>query len=110
MSKRNRKHTSHKDEFVKATNLDTQEVKFFRNGVEASVEIGCSRVLVYRALAKKSKDACGWKLEYIGKDDPQWIDFKGEIDERIKTQRKSLLDCIHYEERKAKEVTRGEKA
>ena len=44
------KRTTHKDEFVKATNIETSEVKFFKNGMEASRELGCSHVLVYKAL------------------------------------------------------------
>ena len=47
-----RKRNSHKYEFVKATNLETNEVKFYKNGMEASQEIGCSRVLAYKALKK----------------------------------------------------------
>ena len=45
-----RKRTTHKNEFVKATNAKTGEVKFFKNGMDASREIGCSHVLVYKAL------------------------------------------------------------
>ncbi len=47
-----RKRTSHRNEFVKATNLATNEVKFYKNGMEASREIGCSHVLAYNALKK----------------------------------------------------------
>jgi hypothetical protein len=46
------KKANHKDEFVKATNVETNEVKFHRNGMEASREIGCSHVLAYKALRK----------------------------------------------------------
>ncbi len=46
------KRTNHKNEFVKATNLETNEVKFFKNGMDASREIGCSHVLAYNALKK----------------------------------------------------------
>ena len=44
------KRTSHKDEFVKATNLETSEVKFYKNGMDAAREIGCSHVLAYEVL------------------------------------------------------------
>lgn len=44
-----RKRMNHKDCFVKATNANG-EVKFFKNGMEASRELGCSHVLVYKAL------------------------------------------------------------
>jgi hypothetical protein len=43
------KKANHKDCFVKATNANG-EVKFFKNGMEASRELGCSHVLVYKAL------------------------------------------------------------
>ena len=50
MENETKKRTTHKNEFVKATNLETNEVRFFKNGMEASREIGCSHVLVYKAL------------------------------------------------------------
>ena len=43
------KRMNHKDCFVKATNANG-EVKFFKNGMEASRELGYSHVLVYKAL------------------------------------------------------------
>ena len=49
MESETKKRTSHKNEFVKATNANG-EVKFFKNGMEASRELGCSHVLVYKAL------------------------------------------------------------
>ena len=52
MESETKKRTNHKNEFVKATNLETNEVKFFKNGIDASCEIGCSHVLVYKALKK----------------------------------------------------------
>ena len=50
MESETHKRTNHKNEFVKATNGKTGEVKFFKNGMDASREIGCSHVLVYKAL------------------------------------------------------------
>ena len=49
MESETKKRTSHKNEFVKATNANG-EVKFFKNGMEASRELGCSHTLVYKAL------------------------------------------------------------
>jgi hypothetical protein len=49
MKSKKQKRTNHKDCFVKATNANG-EVKFFKNGMDASREIGCSHVLVYKAL------------------------------------------------------------
>ena len=69
-------HTSHKDEFVKATNIKSGEVKFFKNGMEAAKEIGCSHVLAYKALKNEIASAYGWRLEYIDKDNQECAGFK----------------------------------
>ena len=69
------KRMNHKDCFVKATNANG-EVKFFKNGMEASRELGCSHVLVYKALNNQGEEKGTWKLEYISKDDPQCATFK----------------------------------
>ncbi len=50
MESETKKRTSHKNEFVKLTNLETNEVKFFKNGMEAAREIGCSHTLAYNVL------------------------------------------------------------
>ena len=50
MENETQKRMNHKNEFVKATNGETGEVKFFKNGMEASRELGCSHILVYKAL------------------------------------------------------------
>ena len=87
--------TSHKDEFVKATNIETSEVKFFKNGMDASRGIGCSHVLAYKVLKNEVAMARGWRLEYISKDDPQCETFKKEIEDRILNLRQSLVDYAH---------------
>ena len=76
------KKANHKDCFVKATNANG-EVKFFKNGMEASRELGCSHVLG------------DWSLEYISKDDPQCETFKKEIEDKIRDLRKSLVEYAH---------------
>ena len=86
---------SHKDEFVKATNIETSEVKFFKNGMDASRGIGCSHVLAYKVLKNEVAIARGWRLEYISKDDPQCETFKKEIEDRILNLRQSLVDYAH---------------
>ena len=62
---------SHKGEFVKATNIETSEVKFYKNGMDASRGIGCSHVLAYK------------------------VSFKKEIEDRILNLRQSLVDYAH---------------
>ena len=87
--------TNHKDEFVKATNIETSEVKFFKNGMDASRGIGCSHVLAYKVLKNEVAMARGWRLEYISKDDPQCENFKKEIEDRIRNLRQSLVEYAH---------------
>jgi len=89
------KRTTHKDEFVKATNIETNEVKFFKNGMDASRGIGCSHVLTYKALKNEVAMARGWRLEYVSKNDPQCETFKKEIEDRIRKLRQSLVEYAH---------------
>ena len=95
MEAQSEKHTSHKDEFVKATNIETSEVKFYKNGMDASRGIGCSHVLAYKVLKNEVAMARGWRLEYISKNDPQCETFKKEIEDRIRKLRQSLVDYAH---------------
>lgn len=43
------------------------EVRFYKSGIAAARDIGCSSVLVYRAANPDdfAKHACGWKLEWV---------------------------------------------
>ena len=43
------------------------EVKFYKSGIAAARDIGCSHVLVYRAANPEDfpKSACGWKFEWV---------------------------------------------
>ena len=102
--------TSHKNEFVKATNIENGEVKFYRNGMDASREIGCSHVLAYKVLKDEVAMARGWRLEYIDKDDPKCATFKKEIEDRIQSQRQALLEHVQCGMRKRNEFVKGAKA
>ena len=110
MESETKKRTSHKNEFVKATNAQTNEVKFFKNGMEASRELGCSHVLVYKALNNQGEEKGVWKLEYISKDDPQCDEYKKQIEDRIRDTRRMLLEYAHNQMLKRKEFVEGEKA
>ena len=90
----NNKRTTHRDSFIKATNVQTGAVKFYRNGREASIGIGCSHVQVYKALMKKCASVHGWTFEYISTGDPQCADFKKEVEVRIQSQRRMVIDAI----------------
>ena len=89
------KRTTHNNEFVKATNIETNEVKFYKNGMEASREIGCSHVLAYKVLKNELGLARGWRLEYIDKDDPQCAKFKRILETRMRNIRQSLVEYAH---------------
>ena len=104
------KRTSHKNEFVKATNGQTNEVRFFKNGMEAAREIGCSHVIVYKALNNQGAEKGNWKLEYISKDDPQCDEFKKEFEDRMRKLRESLVEYAHDQMLKRKAYVEGEKA
>ena len=88
------KRNSHKNEFVKLTNLETNEVKFFKNGMEAAREIGCPPTLVYNALRGEGEEDGNWRVEYISKDAPQCDEFKKQIEDKIRDTRKMLVDYV----------------
>lgn len=112
MESETKKRTSHKNEFVKVTNLETNEVKFFKNGMEAAREIGCPHTLVYKALRNEGEEEGkgNWRVEYISKDDPQCATFKKELEDRIHDMRKSLVEYAHNQMLKRKAYVEGEKA
>ena len=107
-----KKRTSHKNEFVKVTNLVTQQVKFFKNGMEAAREIGCPRTLVYKALRNQGEEEGkgNWRVEYISKDDPQCDEYKKEFEDRMRKLRESLVEFAHEQMLKRKAYVEGEKA
>lgn len=43
---------------------------------------------------KKCASVHGWTLEYISKGDPQCVDFKKEVEERIQFRRQMVIDMI----------------
>ena len=69
-------------------------MKFFKNGMEASRELGCSHTIVYKALNNQGEEKGTWKLEYISKDDPQCDEFKKQIEDRIRDTRKMLVEYV----------------
>ena len=112
MESETKKRTTHKNEFVKLTNLETNEVKFYRNGLDASMDIGCPHVLVSRALRNEGEEEGkgNWRVEYISKDDPQCEEFKQKMEDRRRDIRKSLVEYAHTQMLKRKEFVEGEKA
>ena len=110
MESETKKRTTHKNEFVKVTNLETNEVKFFTNGMEAAREIGCPHTLVYKALRGEGEEDGNWRVEYISKDDPQCDEYKKEFEDRMRKLRESLVEYAHEQMLKRKAYVEGEKA
>lgn len=108
MESQNRR--THKNEFVKATNMETGEVKFYKNGMDASREIGCSHVLAYKVLQSEISTAYGWRLEYIPRDDPQCNDLKKEIEDGIKAKRQAIVKKVLGVRRKMRALKTDRKA
>ena len=78
--------------------------------MEAAREIGCSHVIVYKALNNQGAEKGNWKLEYISKDDPQCANFKKELEDKMRDLRKSLVEYVRDYMLKRKEFVEGEKA
>lgn len=83
MKSKNYKNTRHPNEFLRAENIQTGEVRFFKNGIEAAKGLGCSHVLIYNVISGKfANSAKGWKVRWISRDDPEAEEFKHELELR----------------------------
>ena len=102
--------TNHKDCFVKATNTQTNEVKFYKNGMEASRDIGCSHVLAYKALNDEVSKVYGWVLQYIAKDAAECASYKKKVEDNIRETRQSLVEMVSDDVRKRNELIKEAKA
>ncbi len=100
MNSQNKKRERHANEFVKGTYIKTGEIQFFVNGMDVARELGCSHPYAYKVLNKQATSACGWKLEYIPRDDPQCVKFKKDYDDAIKF----LKDFKIKHDQKAKQI------
>ena len=90
---RNHCMTSHRMEFVKASN--GEEVRYFKNANIASKELGFSHVLAVKVLRGEFKNAKGWKLEYIDRMSKEGLEANIDIrtrQERRMEMRKSLME------------------
>jgi len=85
----NHKKTKHNDEYIKAENVETGEVRYFVNGRRAAEGLGCSHVLVYNVISGTySNTAKGWKLCWISRNAEEVNDFRRFIEEE--KERKEL--------------------
>ena len=92
MKSQNYKRTSHSNEFLRAENLKTGEVKYFKSGMEAAKFIGCSHVLIYNVIAGKfANTAKGWKVSWISRDAEEVQEFKHELE--LKMMQRELLEA-----------------
>lgn len=107
----NAKHTSHRNEFLRAENVGTGEVRYFKNGRNAARELGCSHVLIYNVIAGKfSNTAKGWRLSWVSRDDEEAREFANEL-ERKRLEKLGELERARLEVRRArKELRRTMKA
>lgn len=56
-------------------------MRYFKNGRDAALKLGCSHPLVYYALDGKIATACGWHLRWIKEEDAS-LEWKAEQLER----------------------------
>lgn len=102
----NQKRTDHSNEYIKATNIETDEVKYYRNGMDAARGIGCSHVLIYKAIEGIiTTHAKGWKVSWISRDADEVQEFKKEC--AIRKEQKQMEK--QKEKQMAREKRREEK-
>lgn len=93
----NHKATGHKDEFLRAENLETGEVRIFKNGMIAAREIGCSHVLIYNTISgKHTNSAKGWVLKWIPRDSEEATALMNQM--AYEKMKKDLLKAQKKEE------------
>lgn len=61
----------HFSQYVKATNIESGEVKYFKNATKAAQNIGCSHVMSIKVLRGEFKQTMGWKLEWVDRNAPE---------------------------------------
>lgn len=82
LKSQNHKKTQHTDEYLKVTNLETGEVRWYLNGRKAAAEIGCSHVLIYKAIEGiVCTHAMGWKCEWVSRDADEAQVFKKRLED-----------------------------
>lgn len=89
LKSQNARSTSHRHEFLRAENAKTGEVRYFKNGMDASSGLGCSHVLIYNVIAGKfANTAKGWKLQWISRDSEEATEFRRDLE--LKAMQKEL--------------------
>ena len=101
LKSQNHKQTNHTDEYLRATNLETGEVRWFKNGRKAAIGLGCSHVLIYKAIEGiVCTHAMGWELEWFDKDSPEAKEYHQQLED----EKQAKIDAKQKqrEENKAK--------
>ena len=106
----NFKSVRHPNQFVRATK--DGETRWFPNANQASIGLGCSEPAVVRALnapAGCDWKACGWKLEYVDKADPDCAEFNEEHTRRMNEKKMNAKWRLAMLSRKGNRSSRKEK-
>lgn len=82
MREKNRKLTTHDGEYVKAVNKESGEVRYFKNGKQTAIALGCSSPFVYMTLNGQTPSCYGWTLTYVPTDSEEVKEFKKELMEK----------------------------
>lgn len=82
---------NHTNQIIKA--IKDNETKYFRNGIEACRELGCSHPLVYMALMGKTPTCKGWTLSWVDKSEHTFEENEN-VDSNLKKIQEKILH--HY--------------
>ena len=95
MKSMNAVHTNHADELIKATNLATGEVRYFKNGRDAAKGLSCSHVLIYNAIQGKiTTTAKGWKVCWVSRDaDEGARKFTEELEAKKQQKLREMMEA-----------------
>ena len=89
---KNQKRTTHTNEYVKAVNRETGEIRYYLNGHQVSEALGCSAPLVYMTLTGKTPSCYGWLLTYVPTDSEEVKTFKMEKEMKDAIRRKEKIE------------------
>lgn len=95
MKSMNAVHTNHADELIKATNISTGEVRYFKNGREAAKGLSCSHVLIYNAIQGRiTTTAKGWKVCWVARDaDEGARKFTEELEQKKEQKLREMMEA-----------------
>ena len=92
MKSKNYSTKTHPDEFVKATNKKTGEIRYFKNGLKAAQELNLDSSPVHRVLAGQGFSVHGWLFTYIGRDAPECEEMRQKVNEELESRYKREVD------------------